>query len=395
MFWLWLLPAGLAGLLLFYGAYLYLGYLCSPAKLWRDEVVRAQRRAWAVIRSEEEKLQQLDARYRRHEQEARMEGLLAGLAAIPVDRLQQFPGIGPATVEKVRDAGCRNLRQLQDFRGHIPGLGRKRLADIASASRELIAQAQARLNDSTGKEAQDVAPRLKELKAQFLSDRQAAQSRQTAAQRFLRDLKPFAAAARRVSFLRYCWSRPGSLVDPRLLAERLPNLERALDQTGDGGLISTALAAPQEARPGARPSDSPGAGQTVARGTGGDRPEPRPASPDPSSASAGGNGRPSHPATPPVTERAEQLRILEIDPAAVSVDLIRRHYRLLSDRYADARARAPDAEFVRLAETRLADIRAAAAELLQSFGEELIAEPKPPAAEALRKNADLDQIMGV
>jgi hypothetical protein len=359
MLWPWIIFCSLAAVPVLCGGYFYIRYAFSPLKLWSDEVHRLQRRAATAIRIEQDRLQQLDADYRRREIDARREALLTYVAAIPVDRLEDYPGIGPATVARLREAGCRNLEQLQNFRVPISGLGRKRLADIGSASRDLMAQVQANL-DAGGKEARDLSSRLALLKSSLISDRTSAEARQEAARQFLHDLQPVVAAARTVSFFRYYWSPRNSLVEPRMLAEPLPDLEARLARAASGATGVSVLPLPG----------------------------------DPASG-AGRNGQAPPPATPTISAQTEQLRTLEIDPTApVTAELIRRHFHLLSNRYTEAKAHAPDAEFVRLADSRLADIPKAAAQLLQTLGEELNTEPKPPTGDPLRRNADLDEIMG-
>jgi hypothetical protein len=363
MLWPWFFFAGPAVLLLVWSGYLYLKYACSSVKLWKDEVLRAERRACCATRIEQDKLRELDARYRREEEAVRTRALLDHLATIPVGRLEEYPGIGPATVTRLREAGYRNLGQLRDFNGHVQGLGHKRLMDVASATRDLIAQAQARLKSGTGEEAAELPLALQSLKARLENDRLGAQTRLQSARNLVRDLEHFIKAARGITFFRYYLGRRNPLVDPQTLAEPLPDLDAALAR-GEGEGVKPGPDRPKGAgrRAGACEGSNPGHAD-----------------------SEGASDSP-----------AQLLERLEIDPSApVTADLIRRHFQLLSDRYAEAKAHAPDAEFARLAETRLGGIRQAAQQLLRSFGEELIPEPKAPAAQSLRVNADLDEIMGV
>ena len=108
-------------------------------------------------------------------------------------------------------------------------------------------------------------------------------------------------------------------------------------------------------------------------------------------------------ATPPLgpapAARAEGSHdpraVLELDPTwPLSVDLIRRQYRMLTDRLdLDQIARfGPD--FVAKAEAKLAAIRAAAESLIAPFNEPLEAPETPPPPSDLRHNPDLDALFG-
>ena len=87
---------------------------------------------------------------------------------------------------------------------------------------------------------------------------------------------------------------------------------------------------------------------------------------------------------------------MEIDSnVPLSADLIRRQYRLLSERYSPEKIAALGAEFVTIAEQKRAAALAAARALIAPLGEELErpVENAPPAG--LRDNPDLDAVFGV
>jgi DnaJ-domain-containing protein 1 len=94
------------------------------------------------------------------------------------------------------------------------------------------------------------------------------------------------------------------------------------------------------------------------------------------------------------TSREEQLAALEIEPGTpVTADLVRRQYHLLSERFAPEKFAAAGAEFVSMAESKRAAVRAAAAALMQESGEPLeVAAPEKPTD--LRHNPDLDAMFG-
>jgi hypothetical protein len=94
-------------------------------------------------------------------------------------------------------------------------------------------------------------------------------------------------------------------------------------------------------------------------------------------------------------ETEEECRAaLEIDPGtALSVDLIRRQYRLLHGRFDPARFQEHGAEFVRMAQEKRAAIEVAAEKLLAPYNEPLEA-PAAPQSDELRHNPDLDDVFG-
>lgn len=97
------------------------------------------------------------------------------------------------------------------------------------------------------------------------------------------------------------------------------------------------------------------------------------------------------------TELNESLarQTLEIgEGITLSADLVRRQFRLLTERYEHGRFAATDAEFARLAETKRKAVLAAAEYLMKPFNEPLQApdQPKTPADD--RHNPDLDAVFG-
>jgi len=85
--------------------------------------------------------------------------------------------------------------------------------------------------------------------------------------------------------------------------------------------------------------------------------------------------------------------VLEIEPAAqLTPELIRRRFHLLTERADPAKAAALGPEFAAMAEAKRADIRRAALQLIEPFGEPLDAAPAPPPD--IRHNPDLDDVFG-
>jgi len=101
-------------------------------------------------------------------------------------------------------------------------------------------------------------------------------------------------------------------------------------------------------------------------------------------------------AKPTVPATQEQgLALLEIDPSApLSADLVRRQFNLLSERYAPDKFESMGSEFMVVAENKRAALLAAAAALLEQWGEKLETISLPSQPQELRHNPDLDAMFG-
>jgi hypothetical protein len=87
--------------------------------------------------------------------------------------------------------------------------------------------------------------------------------------------------------------------------------------------------------------------------------------------------------------------LLEIGPSeSLSVELIRRQYRLLHDRYAPEKLASKGPEFVALAKAKQTEALQAAEQLLRPFGQPLEEPASPPAPADLRANHDLEEFFG-
>ena len=87
--------------------------------------------------------------------------------------------------------------------------------------------------------------------------------------------------------------------------------------------------------------------------------------------------------------------ILEIEPATqLSPELIRRRFLLLTERADPIKAAALGPEFAAMAEAKRVDIRRAALQLMEPFGEPLDAPATPPPPSDIRHNPDLDDVFG-
>lgn len=101
------------------------------------------------------------------------------------------------------------------------------------------------------------------------------------------------------------------------------------------------------------------------------------------------------PAAPRVAPTPDARTLLEIPPGVeLTPELIRRRLALLGDRLDPARAREMGPEFARMAEEKLAKLRAAAEALIAPLNEPLERPDAPPPPADPRHNPDLDDAFG-
>jgi hypothetical protein len=351
-------------------SYFYLQYARSPEKEWRDRVITLVSRAKLRLRMEKQDLSRLRREWEKQDHELRERALAAHLAAIPVQALDEYPGIGPATVAKLSDAGYSNLARLRNASIRLPGLGAKRLADIRSAVQQLVKQSLTQFEAGAYAGAQELARQRAGLQSKYEGAIARAQARSEAAEAVLAELADAAALVRKVTFLRYFWAASGQHVPRGVQEATLPDLDRALEEAKPALDGRVAEKTPSSLR------------QEPAHAR---RFQPV-------------NGSPAEPASDKVlTSDAPSARaILEIEVTApLSPDLIRRQFNVLSERYAADRFASMGQEFIEMAKIRREAIHAAAIELLQPFGATLEAPTQETAAQALRHNPDLDAVFGV
>lgn len=329
--------------------YLYVRFLRSPARVWRDRVLRLEALARTQARAARAQAEAL-----KHRQEAEENGLRhrawdAFLRAIPVAELEAFPGIGPATIARLHSAGYSDLAALSNLRVNVSGLGEKRMADVRRAVAELVRQSRNRFEGGSSPEARSLTAALSDVRARAGREQADLRDRLRAAESVLRDLDPFVPAARRVTFLRSL-TGGGRLVPEAQLHVKLPDLAPTMPLPG------RTTAAPLSSRDRAAPDNGP---------------------------------------APGVAPASDPRALLEIENGTpLSADLIRRRYYLLVGRLAPDKVEELGPEFAALAAKKRAAVRTAAETLLRPFGEplEISAVPAPPSE--LRHNPDLDAAFG-
>jgi hypothetical protein len=337
------------------GVALYFPFRRSQEFRWREQVYYLADECRRQQRRERDQLEQSRARHEAEELQLRAAAFEAFLAQIPVRELDSFPGIGPVTISKLEEAGFRHLARLRGSRPHIHGLGPKRLADLDSAMRQLLTKTAAEFDSGSPRESQQLKLHLHELATQYQQQEEASRARLRALEAFGTSLQDRLTLARQVTFPRYLRAGRGSLVPPRVLQEALPDLAGSLRAAEK--MVTT-------------PPAEDGLPRAIPVG-----PSPAPS-----------------PARPPLEgDRA----LLEISPSQpLSVELIRRQYHLLHERYDPEKLASKGPEFVALARAKQVEARKAAEALLRPFGQPLEEPISPQPPTDLRANQDLEDFFG-
>jgi hypothetical protein len=392
---------------------LYTRFLRTPAKRWRDQVFQLRTEAQRRSVVEREALRRAGVTTEYEEKTLRDQAFYDFLTGISVRDLDPYPGIGPATIAKLHDAGFTNLALLQSGPLRVQGLGGKRLGDVIRAVRDLVKQARSRFHAGACPEAQELAARIQILRASASEEGFRAGARLQAVERMQEQLAPLAEEAQNITFAAYLNSvfRKGPFSP--LFESELPNLEKAIQAADDEARAIYAARNQQEknqvaavqsapiavAKPSvdlfrqmlATTLDAPAAQRAAAT-----HPPLADTHPPVEAAPLAKQASQSDEKRQPEATHKDHLTVLEIDPAVpLSADLVRRQYNLLSERYAAEKFASAGPEFVSLAEQKREALVAAATALLDEFGEKVEAAlPAAAAPPELRHNPDLDAVFG-
>lgn len=146
-------------------------YRSWPPRVWAERVIirldslRDRRRQLVGHRNTTQTAiaELYDKHFRRH------------LRGIAVETLTEYPGIGPATVERIRDAGYSRVGDITEVRfDTLAGIGPTRTKALREAVRKLVRDARGRFDAGACPEAQEYRRRAVTLKA---NDREQAEAR--------------------------------------------------------------------------------------------------------------------------------------------------------------------------------------------------------------------------
>ncbi|MCS7166221.1 MAG: hypothetical protein RMI91_01745 [Gemmatales bacterium] len=119
-------------------------YAWSPEGRWHRRVVRAQKQFQALRQAEMERLEQAKQRWQATITQLCSKAAEWQLAGCNVQMLDRFPGIGPKTVEQLRQAGLQDLAAVYRARDQLPAALRSRMGLVQAAIAQLYDEAQRR-----------------------------------------------------------------------------------------------------------------------------------------------------------------------------------------------------------------------------------------------------------
>jgi len=307
------------------------------------------------------------------------------------------------------------------------------LKDVLHGVRDLVKQARSRFHAGACREAQDLAARLDKLRASTGEEGFRAGARLRAVEAVLAELEPLVERAQQITFIGYLNPTRIEVPSIPLVQTELPDLERAIRNAAEEAKKAFAERNGQRLKSppirstsaeiipevasvhrlaAAAPAATLGMAAQPAQDLFRDMLAQDPAGPatqkllaqSPSASLSSPSCEPSparkasSPDEKPKPEalRKERLTVLEIDPSIpLTVDLVRRHFNLLAERYAAEKFASAGADFVALAQSKREAILQAATALLEAFGEKVeAAAPAAAEPQELRRNPDLDAVFG-
>jgi tellurite resistance protein len=209
-------------------AFLYLPYCKTPEKRWANKVLRLIDEGGGRLKTEKWELQRMRTEAEKEKSRLTAQAFTSMIWAVRVDELEAFPGIGPATVSRLREAGFDNLARLTNAAIHIHGLGAKRLADIHQAVQQLNHQARLRFDSGQCQEAATLKDELAEVEKRYQQQFSVGEARAERIERFLNSLHQPGQVAKSVTFVGYLGLRSKPNLPSRILENPLPDLEAAL-----------------------------------------------------------------------------------------------------------------------------------------------------------------------
>jgi uncharacterized tellurite resistance protein B-like protein len=259
--WIWLgsICGGLVGLAVLFLVLTFLRevlrYRRSPERRWCNHVLKLMETAHRRALAEREAMQQAGVQHAEEDQALRDRAFHAFLHSLPVSELDAYPGIGPATVGKLRDAGYADLAALHDAPLQGLGLGQKRLTDVQNAVRDLVEQAHGRFDAGACSEARELAVHLEVLRASRSEQGARATERYLAAVNVMQKLEPLAQAAERFNLSVYLRPELEGFDFPALMQRKLPDLDRAIQAADERA--GREYAARQQTAPAGQPATQP------------------------------------------------------------------------------------------------------------------------------------------
>src|SRR5262245_62057738 len=198
----------------------YLRYARSPAAQWKRRVRAAVDRQRDRLRSAQRELAVIDRRL--GTEHLRKEYLERYLGGLPVEELIKYPGIGPVTASRLRDAGLTHVPRVERARlGTIAGIGPSREQDIRKALRQVRREAESRFDAGACPEAVAFLEERKRREAQLGGQRAEAERAVHDAETAVAELAERARITRQITFFGHLFGRRPPGLSDELLAQPL------------------------------------------------------------------------------------------------------------------------------------------------------------------------------
>ncbi|OWK36153.1 TerB family tellurite resistance protein [Fimbriiglobus ruber] len=154
------------------------------------------------------------------------EYFLKELRGISINRLAEYPGIGPATITRLEEFGFRTLADVATSRfDNLPGIGPSRAADLHAAVSALVRDTQARFDAGAVPEALEYRRLVDASRAANQLDVVARVSEQMVVAEAVRGIQEQLDVAYRVTMWRFLLRRPIPGLTAELLNRPLPYVE--------------------------------------------------------------------------------------------------------------------------------------------------------------------------
>ncbi|HVK13961.1 MAG TPA: helix-hairpin-helix domain-containing protein [Gemmataceae bacterium] len=198
------------------GGVLYVRFRRSPARVWKGRLVAQRTALDERLRSARRTIAEIDA----GPAGLRQEYLDRHLRGLTVDSLIGYPGIGPATVGRLRDEGITSIDAALKVRlEDVGGIGPSRGTELIKAIKQVRQDAVSRFEAGACPEAVAYAEESARRKAAGQQRRAAAEATARAAETALERLAERTRLAAGINFLGYLFRRPVAGLTDAVMAE--------------------------------------------------------------------------------------------------------------------------------------------------------------------------------
>lgn len=151
---------------------------------------------------------------------------------IPLDRLADYPGIGPKTVEGLKDGGFERLDQLWQLNWwrSVPGIGEARAKALTTAAKTIRSDAETKFDAGTCPEGRDWLVERDRLRAGARAAAIERERTKEAAQKAIREAQSLVDLAHTVTFGSFLFHRHECPVTDDVMARPFPQVVVALAQ---------------------------------------------------------------------------------------------------------------------------------------------------------------------